>query len=113
MRITITEEAEGKINELINGQEGMIKLKYETEGCGCVMSGVPTLWYVGAPKSDDDIIIETNYRPVLMEKSKRVFFDEELKIDFSKTANTFQLKSPGQIFNGTMAFRLYPEENDD
>jgi uncharacterized protein YqkB len=39
-----------------------------------------------------------------MEKSKTVFFDEKMTIDFSKASNSFQLKSPQQILNGYMSF---------
>jgi uncharacterized protein YqkB len=52
----------------------------------------------------DDISFETNDRTVYMEKSKTVFFDEKMTIDFSKASNSFQLKSPQQILNGYMSF---------
>jgi uncharacterized protein YqkB len=55
------------------------------------------------------VTVETNSLPILVEKSKTVFLDEELKIDFSSSSNTFQLKSPGQIINGRMNFILFPE----
>ena len=110
MKIEITNEAMQKIIDKIDHQEGYLKLKYDTEGCGCVVSGIPTLWYVRTPDEGEDIEIETNSYPILVEKSKTVFLDEELKIDFSTASNTFQLKSPGQIINGRMNFVLFPSE---
>lgn len=104
MNITITEIAAQKIDEKINGKQGFLKLKYDIEGCGCVVSGVPTLWLVTELDEDDDTAIETNEQTVYIEKSKAVFLDEELKIDFSLDANTFQLKSVGQYLNPRMAF---------
>jgi uncharacterized protein YqkB len=104
MNITITEIAAQKITEKISGKQGFLKLKYDIEGCGCVVSGVPTLWLVNELDEDDDTAIETNEQTVYIEKSKAVFLDEELKIDFSKDSNTFQLKSVGQYLNPRMAF---------
>ncbi|WP_335869819.1 iron-sulfur cluster biosynthesis family protein [Bacillus sp. 2205SS5-2] len=104
MEITITKLAQEKLTEKIANQDGFLKLKYETEGCGCVVSGVPTLWLVEEIDQDEDVVIEMNTMPILVEKSKMIFLDETLKIDFSKTANTFVLKSPGQILNGRMSF---------
>ncbi|NMH68734.1 iron-sulfur cluster biosynthesis family protein [Bacillus sp. RO3] len=108
MKIQLTNEATKKIQDKIEGQSGHLKLKYDTEGCGCVVSGIPTLWFVHQPDEGDDMTIETNSYPILVEKSKMVFLDEELKIDFSSQSNTFQLKSPGQIINGRMNFRMFP-----
>lgn len=110
MKIQFTDAAIAKINDKIAGHEGHLKLKYDIDGCGCVVSGVPTLWYVTKPDEGDDVTVETNRFPILVEKSKTVFLDEELKIDFSTSSNTFQLKSPGQIINGRMNFILFPEE---
>ncbi|MEI5907091.1 iron-sulfur cluster biosynthesis family protein [Bacillus spongiae] len=104
MKITLTNVAQDKINEKIADQTGLLKLKYETEGCGCVVSGVPTLWLVDEKDEGEDVVIETNQMPILVEKSKMVFLDENLTIDFSETSNTFMLKTPGQILNGRMGF---------
>ncbi|WP_409251265.1 iron-sulfur cluster biosynthesis family protein [Bacillus sp. SCS-153A] len=103
MNITITEEAQEVLMRKIGDKKGFLKIKYETEGCGCVVSGVPVLEYV-EQTGFDDIEFDTGFIPVLVEKSKQVFYDKELKIDFSSTSKMFQLKSPGQIINGRMNF---------
>ncbi|OLN22565.1 heme biosynthesis protein HemY [Domibacillus antri] len=105
MDITITPAASEKINALKNREDGILKLKWDTEGNGCVLNGVPTLWYVDEADADHDVLLETNDMPILVEKPKMVFYDEELKIDYSAEAGMFQLKSPNQILNGRMAFR--------
>ncbi|MEH7073931.1 iron-sulfur cluster biosynthesis family protein [Neobacillus drentensis] len=105
MEINITAAAAEKINQRIDGRDGYLKLKYDTDGCGCAVNGVVALWFV--PNLDsDDIAIETNDRTIYAEKSKTVFFDEQMKIDFSNTANCFQLKSPQQILNGHMSLLI-------
>lgn len=102
MEITITEKAANKIKERRAGKSGYIKLKYETDGCGCVVSGVPTLWFVNE-LDDGDHEINTNAGSIYIEKSKEVFFDENMTIDFSEKANCFQLKSPNQYINPRMS----------
>ena len=110
MEIIITEAAAKKINARTGGQEGYLKLKYDTDGCGCAVNGVVALWVV--PKLDDtDIAIETNDRTVYLEKSKIIFFDEQMKIDFSEVTNCFQLKSPQQMLNGHMSL-IIKEKTD-
>lgn len=103
MEIRITERAAAKIDQKMEGQTGYLKLIYDTDDCGCAVNGVVALWLVPELEKDD-IPVETNSRPVYLQKAKLIFFDEIMTIDFSDTANTFQLKSPQQILNGHMSF---------
>jgi uncharacterized protein YqkB len=110
MEITITAAAADKIAEKINGRTGFLKLKYDMEGCGCAVDGVAALWFV--PEVEDtDIAIETNNQTLYVEKSKMVFFDEQMTIDFSESTQWFQLKSPQQILNGQLS--LIIKKNTD
>lgn len=102
MEITVTEKAMEKIEGKIGAAKGFLKLKYDTEGCGCVVSGVAALWLV-EELDEDDREVKTNARPIYVEKSKEIYLEEELKIDFSETANCFQLKSPNQYLNPRMS----------
>lgn len=101
MKITITDHAAEKINQYRVGREGLLKLKYDAEECGCVMCGVTNLWLV-SELEDDDYEIETNNGGIYVEKSKEVFLDEVLTIDFNADAHCFQLKSPNQYLNPRM-----------
>lgn len=104
VKLTITPEAAEKIKQKMDDQDLMLKLKYKTEGCGCVLSGVPTLELIEQRALEqDEIQIDTNSMPIIMEESKIIFFDEQLKIDFSNDAQSFRLVSPGQILNGRMS----------
>ncbi|MEH7388560.1 iron-sulfur cluster biosynthesis family protein [Bacillus sp. JJ1521] len=98
MNVTFTERAIEKLNTQIKNKDKKLKLKYETEGCGCVMSGVTALWLVDSG-DEDDLTLETNYQPLLVEKSKMVFLDEKMTVDFVETANCYMLKSPNEILN--------------
>jgi uncharacterized protein YqkB len=110
VEINITEAATEKINERLNNRDGYLKLKYDTDDCGCAVNGVVALWFISELETDD-IAIETNDRTVYAEKSKMVFFDEQMKIDFSQASNCFQLKSPQQILNGHMSL-IIKEKTD-
>ncbi|MFE4141509.1 iron-sulfur cluster biosynthesis family protein [Peribacillus sp. YIM B13472] len=103
MYIEWTETAAEKIVDKVQGQEGYLQLKYDTDGCGCVVSGVTALWWVNEPEEGTEKV-ETNGIPLYVEKSKMIFLDEVMKIDFVPEANSFQLKSPNQILNPRMSF---------
>lgn len=103
MNITFTERGMNKLSKTLREHEGSyVKIKYDTEGCGCVVSGVTVLWIV-KQIDKEDVRVETNFVPVYVEKSKMVFLDEEMKIDFNETANTYMLISPQQILNPRMS----------
>lgn len=103
MKIIFTERAEKKLKEKLQKHEGYhLKLKYDTDGCGCVVSGVTALWLVKELDGDDERI-ETNFVPIYVEKSKAIFLDEEMKIDFNEVAHTYMLISPRQILNPRMS----------
>jgi uncharacterized protein YqkB len=103
MEIHITDRAKQKIRDKMAGKNGYLKLKYDTEGCGCVVSGIAALWLV-SNLDEDDAVVQNNGMTIYIEKSKAIFFDEKMKLDFSELANCFQLKSPNQIINGRMSF---------
>jgi uncharacterized protein YqkB len=103
LKITITESAAEELNKKIGEQKGYVKIQYVTDGLACG-AGVPTLWFVASIDDTEDLLFDTNNRPVLLEKAQLINFDEELKIDYSDSVNSFQLKSPQQIINGRMSF---------
>ncbi|EIT87286.1 HesB/YadR/YfhF-family protein [Fictibacillus macauensis ZFHKF-1] len=73
-------------------------LKYETEGCGCVMSGVTALYPVHE-QPEGTTELNTNDISVFLDTTKLVFFEERMTIDYKKEYNTFQLKSPNGMLN--------------
>ncbi|MDQ0231875.1 iron-sulfur cluster biosynthesis family protein [Metabacillus malikii] len=102
MEVTFTKEAIEKIKpKLEQHKQKVLKLKYDTEDCGCVMCGVTALWLVSEPEYDD-LKIETNEVPIYVEKTKMVFLDDQLTVSYNQSANCFMLKSPSQILNARM-----------
>lgn len=101
MEIVITDSAAAKLKEKTKNLNGFLKLKYDTDGCGCAVNGVVALWFV-PDLEDDDIAIETNAQTIYVEKAKTVFLDEKMKLDYSQTTNWFKLSSDQEILNGQM-----------
>lgn len=83
------------------GSDPKLKLVYDAEGCGCAVSGVPTLWQVGQTGQDDELA-ETNAFHLTYEPRHEVFFEEEMTIDYDPVTRAFRLKSRQQTYNGTM-----------
>ncbi|MBE1441773.1 iron-sulfur cluster biosynthesis family protein [Paenibacillus sp. OAS669] len=100
MHITFTEQAVEQLQKhQINGQE-KLKLVYDSEGCGCAVSGVPTLWIVD--KADDrDLTAEGTPYEVLYEKKHEVYFEERMTLGYNDNGG-YILKSSGQIYNAYM-----------
>lgn len=112
MKVTFTEKAITKLSQNPKVKEKQLKLKYDIEGCGCANDGVVALWLVNSHDSDD-FIVETNYLPIIMEKSKLFFFEEDMTIDIVEGKNCLQLKSPNQIINPRlMVIEVSEEENE-
>lgn len=100
--VSITEKAAEKIKEKLGDRDLALKLIYETDGCA--VSGIPALKFEKTQETTyDDLVIETNKMPLVIEKSKLVYLDSELEIDFSDESHTFQLTSPNEILNGRMS----------
>ncbi|UTR14419.1 iron-sulfur cluster biosynthesis family protein [Salipaludibacillus sp. LMS25] len=96
-------------NEGKSVEANILFLQYETDGCGCVVSGVPKLIELSPVKitKDKDIsIIETEPAPYRAAIEKRVewVYDDKLMIDYSSSVNMFQLKSPNQMINPRLTF---------
>lgn len=105
MKIFITSEAEKQIKQKIKANHSIVTLKYETEGCGCAVSGIPTLELISQQhvNEDDYVKVTTNTLDLYIEKTKIVFFDDEMKIDYLPEKQTFRLSSPSEILNGRMS----------
>ncbi|WP_078577063.1 iron-sulfur cluster biosynthesis family protein [Salipaludibacillus agaradhaerens] len=110
MKLELSEVAIQQLkNEGMSAETNVLFLQYETDGCGCVVSGVPKLVELSPEeltKEEDISIIETEPAPYRAAIQKRVewVYDDNLIIDYSSAANMFQLKSPNQMINPRLKF---------
>jgi len=97
MHFTFTDSAVEQLSGHLQNNERSLRLLYDTEGCGCVVSGVPALQLINNP-SEDDRLGEGQPYSVWYEPRYEVFFEPDLRIDYDKKRHAFSLKSDNQIY---------------
>lgn len=103
MQISFTESAVKEIAKVWGeGHQGMLKLAFDSEGCGCAVNGVPTLWLVNRAE-EQDLRLQGKPFEVLLDKKHEVYFEERMTVDYIPEGIRFVLKSSGQIYNAHMS----------
>ncbi|EXX89781.1 hypothetical protein BG53_14040 [Paenibacillus darwinianus] len=97
MKITFSPAAIERLTSELSGQSSRLKLLYDTEGCGCVMNGVPTLLRIEQPEEGDVKAVSSPYE-IWYEKRYEVFFEDELKVDYRPGTPSFILRSDNQTY---------------
>lgn len=77
----------------------VVRLVYDSEGCGCAVSGVPQLWLI--PERDaKGLVSAVDEKPaVVYDPRQAVFFEPQLKLDYNADQNSFRLAGDGQIYH--------------
>ncbi|RAP78191.1 iron-sulfur cluster biosynthesis family protein [Paenibacillus montanisoli] len=101
MHFTFTPSAIEKLAPYLKDGRKSLKLLYDTEGCGCVVSGVPMLQLLDQPHQDDTLGSGTPYS-VWYEPRYEVFFEPNLKVDYNEARSSFSLKSDSQIYTANL-----------
>ncbi|CAN7694065.1 iron-sulfur cluster biosynthesis family protein [Paenibacillus sp. LjRoot56] len=102
MNITFTDTAKQRLTPWMEQNNTLIKLVFDTEGCGCSVNGVPTLWLV-SEANGDDISAVTDTFPLIFKAKDEIFFEDNMKIDFHEGNKSYILKSNNQIYNAGMS----------
>ncbi|WP_179281176.1 iron-sulfur cluster biosynthesis family protein [Paenibacillus sp. XY044] len=97
MDIQVTETAKTYIETLAGSESAIIRLAYDSEGCGCGVNGLPALWIVSA-KETDDLEIQSNRLHFVIHRLQAVFFEEHLYLDSEKNDPSFRLTGDGQLY---------------
>ncbi len=102
MKITITPEAQERLRQHQSTEtKGDFVLVYDSDGCGCAVSGVAQLWLVH-PLDEEDKPADSRGIDIYYKPRQAVFFDEQMTIDYNAALKSFKLSSNGQIFNARM-----------
>jgi uncharacterized protein YqkB len=101
MNFTFTTAAVSQLSEHMTDGTKSLKLFYDTEGCGCVVTGVPALQIIDKPYEDDKLGEGKPYS-VWYEPRYEVFFEPHLKIDYNEARHSFSLKSDNQIYTANL-----------
>ncbi|WP_010273627.1 iron-sulfur cluster biosynthesis family protein [Paenibacillus senegalensis] len=103
MHVEVTERAAKQAAAQV-GADGVLQLVYDSEGCGCAVSGVPQLWIISSEDADLELLKAADAPvPILYEQRHEVFFEEELKLDYIPEKLSFRLNSKQQIYNNSMS----------
>ncbi|MBD2847625.1 iron-sulfur cluster biosynthesis family protein [Paenibacillus sp. IB182496] len=107
MHMTFTPAALARLAPMLETSGKQLKLLHDTEGCGCVMSGVPALQLIPGP-GPDDRAGESETLPFLFEPRHAIFFEPRLTVDYTADSDRFTLKSTQQIY--TNRLQIYTGE---
>lgn len=105
MEFHLTQTASLQLHtQLKDDHSCMLKLVYDADGCGCIMSGVSALWLIQA--SEPDVIeaaltegSDPSPLPIVHDRRHEVFFEEQLTLDYNPSKKSYILKSKSQIYN--------------
>ncbi|WP_226582800.1 iron-sulfur cluster biosynthesis family protein [Halobacillus litoralis] len=96
MKLRITDEAKQQLEHIQDSERPIIRLFYDTEGCGCGVNGLPTI-RLEHEERKTDFRVESEAYPVIIDDQQAIFFKEDMKLDFVR--GTFRLSSPDGILN--------------
>ncbi|MDQ8739394.1 iron-sulfur cluster biosynthesis family protein [Paenibacillus sp. LHD-38] len=103
MHITFSKAATDRLSPYLNDGITHLKLLHDMEGCGCVVSGVPTLQLINEP-SVDDKLAQGDPLPFYYEPRHEIYYEPMLRVDYDPARNTFTLKSDNQIYTSNLRF---------
>ncbi|MDK8179724.1 iron-sulfur cluster biosynthesis family protein [Paenibacillus sp. UMB4589-SE434] len=95
--LQLTEAAIEAIEQQLNGT-GILKLIYDTDGCGCAVNGVPSLWLVSEPSAFDVSILTNAPFPIVIDRHQTVFFEEQMRL-YTQGSGYYKLSSNQQIYS--------------
>lgn len=99
MFIELTDSAVNQLKRYMEQPADRIKLVYDSEGCGCAVSGVAAVW-ITDQEDADDVRAETNAvdLPLYYLGRQEVFFENKLRLDYREDRRAFALSSDNQIY---------------
>ncbi|MFD1954811.1 iron-sulfur cluster biosynthesis family protein [Paenibacillus thailandensis] len=98
MHIQFSEAAADKLRPYLADGKLRLKFVHDTEGCGCVVSGVPALHLVRESGPDDRIASGEPF-DFLYEPRHEIYYEPNMRIGFDPAGGSFTLTSDGQIYS--------------
>jgi uncharacterized protein YqkB len=103
MHIIFSKAATDRLSPYLEDGTKQLKLLHDTEGCGCVVSGVPALQLI-SESSVDDKLAQGEPFPFWFEPRHEVYYEPHLRIDYNMERDSFSLKSDSQIYTLHLRF---------
>ena len=103
MFIHVTENAAAALMKYVQSPKERIRLVYDSEGCGCAVSGVVSLWLDDSEDSDE-APAESNHQalPLYYLRRQKIFFEDAVRLDYLPERRAFRLSSDGQIYGNNI-----------
>jgi uncharacterized protein YqkB len=98
MHIHITGPAAERLHALSGSPDTMFKLVYDAEGCGCAVSGVPSLWMLDRSAMLQSDLTAASEPMIVYERRHEVFYEDQLTLDYDPDRRRFRLSSNSQIY---------------
>ncbi|GAB6930125.1 hypothetical protein JCM10914A_41080 [Paenibacillus sp. JCM 10914] len=98
MNIHVTEQAEAILKEKLAHKPGIIRLIYDTEGCGCAVNGVPGLRIIEEVATMDVPIHTDSTLSFAIHQKHGIFFEEHLKLSTTPDSCSFRLEGREQSY---------------
>jgi len=108
LRIELTEEARHRLLAIMQAENKAIQLAYDISGCGCAVSGVPSLWLIHPTAQHSLTNAGDEQLPIFYDKQQAVFFEPTMKLGFNVEKNGFRLSSNNQIYRTAMSVTQPP-----
>ncbi|GIQ67664.1 hypothetical protein DUZ99_11370 [Xylanibacillus composti] len=110
MEMFLTDAAAQSLRQSLS-EEDVLWIHYDSEGCGCAVSGVAALTVLprqqlpAEPYIEASLLQSASPQPIIMLKRHAVFFDEQMTLDFREDTKGFVLKSSGQIYGNDLTLQ--------
>ncbi len=102
MKLTITHQAEEELQKINDLSKPLIRLFYDTEGCGCGVNGLPSI-RLESERRETDLEVKSTSFSTIIDDQQAIFFKNEMKLDFVK--GSFRLSSPEGMLNPIISIK--------
>ncbi|CAM4406951.1 uncharacterized protein YqkB [Paenibacillus endophyticus] len=103
MHIIFSKTAVDRLSPYLTDGKTELKLLHDTEGCGCVVSGVPALQLITEPSVDDKLAQGEPF-DFYYEPRHEVYYEPRMRVDYDAARDSFSLKSDSQIYTTNLRF---------
>ncbi|WP_138751045.1 iron-sulfur cluster biosynthesis family protein [Paenibacillus sinopodophylli] len=103
MHIHFSKSAFDRLSPYLVDGKNQLKLLHDTEGCGCVVSGVPALQLITEPTVDDKLS-QGDPLPFYYEPRHEIYYEPQMRVDYDAARDSFSLRSDSQIYTTNLRF---------
>ncbi|KGX86017.1 iron-sulfur cluster biosynthesis family protein [Pontibacillus litoralis] len=100
MKLHITNEAKQQLQAIQPENLPLLRLYYDTDGCGCGVNGINTIHFTNHHTASDEEVENDTYQ-VFIDSEQKVFFEPSMTLAWN--GKLFQLKSNQGMLNASIS----------